>query len=163
MLVSINHRGSSLYVRVTSQTRSSEWPDLKKGILFLRIHLKKKHWVDFYHYRPDVYTHCQHTFMFKQHVKVNLASDDPFNTHNTPPLFNLLSLTTLWSLNALLLNPTCPTANIPDSQLQSIRLTFLRQPLHGNTILITVLPSSSFLCSILFQKCSFWNVLLNIP
>ncbi len=30
---------------------------------------KKKHWVDFYNYRMDVYTHFQHTFMFKQHVK----------------------------------------------------------------------------------------------
>ncbi len=27
---------------------------------------KKKHWVDFYHYRMDVHTHLQHTFMFKQ-------------------------------------------------------------------------------------------------
>ncbi len=26
----------------------------------------KIHWVDFYHYRMDVYTHFQHTFMFKQ-------------------------------------------------------------------------------------------------
>ncbi len=26
---------------------------------------KRKHWVDFYHYRMDVYTHFQHTFMFK--------------------------------------------------------------------------------------------------
>ncbi len=25
-----------------------------------------------------VYTHSQHTFIFKHHVKVNLASDDPF-------------------------------------------------------------------------------------
>jgi len=31
-----------------------------------------------YHYSVDVYTHCQHKFMFKQPVKVNLASDDPF-------------------------------------------------------------------------------------
>ncbi len=30
---------------------------------------KKKHWVDFDHYRMDVYTHFQHTFMFKQLVK----------------------------------------------------------------------------------------------
>ncbi len=34
-----------------------------------KIGIKKKHWVDFYHYRMDVYTHFQHTFMFKQHVK----------------------------------------------------------------------------------------------
>ncbi len=31
-----------------------------------------------YHYRMDVYTHFQHTFMFKQ-LEVNFASDDPFN------------------------------------------------------------------------------------
>ncbi len=34
--------------------------------------------MDLYHYRLDVYTHSQHTFMFK-HVKVNYASNDPFN------------------------------------------------------------------------------------
>ncbi len=34
--------------------------------------------MDFYHYRVDVCTHFQHKFLFKQHVKVNLASDDPF-------------------------------------------------------------------------------------
>ncbi len=50
----------------------------EKGILFIEI--KKSHWVDFYHYRVVVYTHCQHTFMFKQHAKVSFASDDPFNT-----------------------------------------------------------------------------------
>ncbi len=33
---------------------------------------KKKHWVDFYHYRLVVYTHLQH------HIKVNFASDFPF-------------------------------------------------------------------------------------
>ncbi len=32
----------------------------------------------FYHYRVVVYTHCQHTFMFKQLVKVKFASDDCF-------------------------------------------------------------------------------------
>ncbi len=41
-------------------TGLSEQPDLRKGIL------KKKHWVDFYPYMMDVYTHFQHTFMFKQ-------------------------------------------------------------------------------------------------
>ncbi len=34
--------------------------------------------MDFYHYRVDWYKNCHHTFMFKQHVKVNFASDDPF-------------------------------------------------------------------------------------
>ncbi len=43
---------------------------------------KKKHRVDFYHYRVVVYTHCQHTFMFKQHVKVHFTSDDPFKLKN---------------------------------------------------------------------------------
>ncbi len=33
-----------------------------------------------------VYTHCQHTFQFK-HVKVNLASDDPFKTSNKLLIF----------------------------------------------------------------------------
>ncbi len=35
--------------------------------------------MDLYHYRVVVYTHCQHTFQFKQHVKVHVTSDDPFN------------------------------------------------------------------------------------
>ncbi len=39
----------------------------------------EKHWVDLYHYRVVVYTHCQHTFQFKQLVKVHVASNDPFN------------------------------------------------------------------------------------
>ncbi len=45
----------------------TEQPDLRKGIL--KQGFKKKHCVDFYHYRMDVYTHFQHTFMFKQLVK----------------------------------------------------------------------------------------------
>ncbi len=48
---------------VCAELRISEQPNLRKGIFF------KNHWVDFYHYRVDVYTHFQHTFMFKQHVK----------------------------------------------------------------------------------------------
>ncbi len=39
----------------------------------------KNHWVDFYHYRMDVYTHFQHTFMFKQHVKWILHPMTPLN------------------------------------------------------------------------------------
>ncbi len=54
-------------------TGTSEQPDLRKGIL--KQGLKKKHWVDFYHYRTDVYTHFQHIFPT---WKVNFASDDPF-------------------------------------------------------------------------------------
>ncbi len=34
--------------------------------------------MDLYYYRVVVYTHCQHTFQFKQLVKVHVASDDPF-------------------------------------------------------------------------------------
>ncbi len=33
----------------------------------------KKERIDFYHYRVVVYTHCQHTFMFKRHIKVHFA------------------------------------------------------------------------------------------
>ncbi|KAI2656356.1 Myosin-11 [Labeo rohita] len=29
-----------------------------------------------------LHIHCQHTLMFKQHVKVNFASDDPFKNHS---------------------------------------------------------------------------------
>ncbi len=48
----------------------------KGGKGFSRV--KIKHWVDFYHYRVVVYTHCQHTFQFKQHVKVHVAVYDPY-------------------------------------------------------------------------------------
>ncbi len=51
------------------------------GAAFIRVTSHRQeaenNLVDFYH-RVDVYTHYQHTFMFKQHVKVNLASDDLF-------------------------------------------------------------------------------------
>ncbi len=50
----------------------------EKGVIILVD--KKKHWVDFYHYRVVVYAHCQHTFMFKQHVKMHFASNGPFNS-----------------------------------------------------------------------------------
>ncbi len=36
------------------------------------VKITKKHWVDLYHYRVAVYTHCQHTFQFKQLVHVAL-------------------------------------------------------------------------------------------
>ncbi len=41
--------------------------------------LKKKHWVNFYHYRVVVFT--LNTFQFKQHGKKNFASDDPLNIY----------------------------------------------------------------------------------
>ncbi len=65
------------FICVTSHRQKGEngliW---KSGYYFYG--LNKNHWVDFYYYRVDVYTHCQHTFLFKQLIKVNLASDDPF-------------------------------------------------------------------------------------
>ncbi len=36
----------------------------EKGVL--KQGIKKKHWVYLYRYKMDVYTHFQHTFMFKQ-------------------------------------------------------------------------------------------------
>ncbi len=50
-------------------TQTSIWErlDFRKGF---------KHKVDVYYYRVVVYKYCQHTFQFKQHVKVNLVSDD---------------------------------------------------------------------------------------
>ncbi len=48
-----------------------EQPDLRERILKEGL---KKHWVDFYHYRMDVYTHIYVQITFK----VNFASDDPF-------------------------------------------------------------------------------------
>ncbi len=58
-------------------TGISEQPDLRKGILKWGFK-KKKHWVDFYHYRMDVNTLPTHIYV-KKSGKVNFASDDPFN------------------------------------------------------------------------------------
>ncbi len=63
--------GASVHVTSHGQTARFE-----KGIKILVD--KKKHWVDFYHYRVVVYIHCQHTFKFKQLVKVHVALYDPF-------------------------------------------------------------------------------------
>ncbi len=46
-----------------------------------KIGFFKKHWMNFYHYRMDVYTHFQHTFMFKQHVKWILHPMTPLTKH----------------------------------------------------------------------------------
>ncbi len=62
---------------------------------------KLKHCVDFYHYRVVVYTHCQHTFMFKHHVKVNFASDNPFNANESANVC-MLFITVLNSLCLLM-------------------------------------------------------------
>ncbi len=68
------------WIRVTSHWQASDIGSIwERGKDFSRFK-KKKHWVDFYHYRVVVYTHCQHTFQFKQRVKVHVASYDPFNT-----------------------------------------------------------------------------------
>ncbi len=57
--------------------------------------------MDFYYYRVVVYTHCQHTFMFKHHVKVNFASDDPFNANESANVC-MLFITVLNSLCLLM-------------------------------------------------------------
>ncbi len=60
-------------VRVTSHRQTARFEKEVKILVD-----KKKHWVDFYHYRI-VYTHCQQTFQFKQLVKVHVALYDPFH------------------------------------------------------------------------------------
>ncbi len=63
MDLSINSRGRGLY-RTTSfwqESQRTAWFEKRD----FKIGIKKKHWVDFYHYRMDVYTHFQHTIMFK--------------------------------------------------------------------------------------------------
>ncbi len=62
-------------IRVMSQRQTARF---EKGVKIL-VDKKKKHWVYFYHYRVVVYTHYQHTFQFKQLVKVHVALCDPFN------------------------------------------------------------------------------------
>ncbi len=54
----------------TLRTAWFEKGDFKMGIL-------KKHQVDFYHYRMDVYTLPTHIYV-QTSCKVNFASDDPF-------------------------------------------------------------------------------------
>ncbi len=67
------------FIRVTSNRQEAERTAWFEKSRYYFKGLNKNHWVDFYDYRVNVYTHFQHTFyMFKQHVKVNLASDDPF-------------------------------------------------------------------------------------
>ncbi len=61
-------------VRVTSHRQTARF---EKGVKIL-VDKKKKHWVDFYHYRVVVYTRCQHTFQFKQLIKVHVALYDHF-------------------------------------------------------------------------------------
>ncbi len=59
----------SLCWNTAADQQSSVWLDLRKILVD-----KKKHWVDFYHYRVVVYTH----FQFKQLVKVHVALYDPY-------------------------------------------------------------------------------------
>ncbi len=56
-------------VRVMSHGQTAR---IEKGIKVL-VDKKKKHWVDFYHYRGVMYKHCQHTYQFKQLLKVHVA------------------------------------------------------------------------------------------
>ncbi len=67
-------------------TGISEQPDLREDF-------KIKHWVDFYHYRMDVYTHFQHTFMFKQFVKWILHPMTPLRLVRNRPLLWLANVT----------------------------------------------------------------------
>ncbi len=64
--------GASVHLTSHRQTARFE-----RGVKIL-VDKKKKHWVDFYQYMVVVYTHCQHTFQFKQLVKVHVALYDPF-------------------------------------------------------------------------------------
>ncbi len=68
-----NYRGRGLHPCDVTQRLAR----FEKGVKIL-VDLKKKHWVDFYHYRVVVYTHCQHTFQFKQLVKAHVALDEPY-------------------------------------------------------------------------------------
>ncbi len=70
-LLSINNHGRGLRPCDATWTDSSIWERVK-----ILVDKKKKHWLDFYHYRVVVYTHCQHTFQFKQLVKVHVALHD---------------------------------------------------------------------------------------
>ncbi len=55
--------GACAELRHSDRNLRAAW--FEKGDFKIGIK-KKKHWVYFYHYRMDVYTHFQHTFMFKQ-------------------------------------------------------------------------------------------------
>lgn len=44
----------------------------KETLIIIYGHFKKE-WVEFYHCRLAVNTHCQPTFMSKRHAKVNFA------------------------------------------------------------------------------------------
>ncbi len=48
--------------------------------------------LDLYHYWVVVYTHRQHTFMFRQLAKVNLASDEPFKWKHLSNLHKALTM-----------------------------------------------------------------------
>ncbi len=95
--VSINYRGRGLGLwHHTDKNLRTAW--FEKGLWFIED--LEKHWVDLYHYRMDVYTHCQHTLMFKQHVQVKFASNDPFNLHPIIIIYNFRNH--FWVLSALL-------------------------------------------------------------
>ncbi len=61
------------FSHVTSHRQAARF---EKGVQILGD--KKSTWWICYHYRVVVYTHCQHTFQFKQLVKVHVALYDPF-------------------------------------------------------------------------------------
>ncbi len=78
--------------RHSDRTLRTAW--FEKGDF--KIGIKKKHWVDLYHYRMDVYTHFQHTFMFKQLEKWTLHPMTPLKDcpHLDGPIivFSIVSL-----------------------------------------------------------------------
>ncbi len=69
-------------LRHSDRTLRTAW--FEKGDFKIGIFLKNTGWVDFYHYRMDVYTHFQHTFMFKQLEKWILHLMTPLNTGQFP-------------------------------------------------------------------------------
>ncbi len=57
--------------------------------MILEDYTKTTGWI-FYHYRVVVDTHCQQTFMSKQHVKVHFASDNIFKSAKLEPILCLM-------------------------------------------------------------------------
>ncbi len=154
MAVSINYRRRGLCLCDITQTRIWEWLDLKKGILFIEI--KKSHWVDFYHYRVVVYTHCQHTFMFKQHAKVSFASDDPFNTPDSDDQLVRRELHA-WTVFRLTWSLQSVQCSLLPEQGKSIEVYFTLE--HSFTDLHYAAACSVFTHRWnLLEKCELWQI-----
>ncbi len=74
--------GACTELRHSDRNLKTAW--FEKGDFKTGIKKKKNHWVDFYHYRMDVYTHFQYTFMFKQLVKWVLPPMTPLHFKSVP-------------------------------------------------------------------------------